>query len=242
MFGKIIEWYKSKKEFHNEAVEFVKSIIFALIIALVLRSSVVEANYIFSGSMTPTLLAGDYILVYKTAYNIRIPFSDISIFHIGNPERGDIVTFVYPHDKSKIFVKRVVGLPGDVVEIRNQKLLINNEQIHYERMPNFDSIYLSFNEHLGEHIHTIIERNERSLYGEYGPIVVPEGNYFVLGDNRDNSADSRFWGFVPYKNVLGKALVTYFSNSETLSSFPPAIINWIRGIRWKRIGVLLVNA
>ncbi len=258
MSKSVLDWFKNEKG--KEFIEFLKSIIFALIIALMLRSTVVEANYIFSGSMTPTLLAGDYILVNKLRYGVRLPnpknmvklinrfwdentvyYPSISIANFATPQRSDIITFIYPQDTSKIFVKRVIGIPGDIIEIKDQILYINNQKIKIDPNPYFDNMFLSYNEYVDNNKHTIIHRKMQSLYGNYGPVLVPENNYFVLGDNRDNSADSRFWGFVPVENVLGKALVTYFSNSETLNWNPLLIIDWIKGIRWSRMGTLLVN-
>lgn len=243
----ISDWLNNEK--NKELVEFIKSIVFALVIALVLRSSVVEANYIFSGSMTPTLLAGDYVLVNKMAYalNLRIPYYPITLARFSTPKHGDIVTFIYPQDNSKIFVKRVMGLPGDVIEIKNKQVYINNESIKLESKEDYENYYLAYKEFVENHPHMIIHRKEQSIYGDFGPIKVSENCYFVLGDNRDNSADSRFWGFVPAENVLGKSMIIYFSNSETLfpsmnsfswETFSP--VKWLQGIRWKRFGTITI--
>ncbi|MBI4650671.1 signal peptidase I [Candidatus Desantisbacteria bacterium] len=235
-----LAWIKNDK--NKEILEFIKSIVIALIIALTLRSSVIEANFIFSGSMTPTLLAGDYVLVNKMAYNLRIPFSSYDIINFKLPKRGDIVTFIYPQDNSKIFVKRVIGLPGDIIEIKNQELYINNEKIKRISTRDYDTLYSGYNEYIESKPHSIIHRKAQSIYGDFGPIVIPDNSYFVLGDNRDNSADSRFWGFVPGKNILGRALIIYFSNSETMNWKSPSPFDWIKGIRLKRFGSILLNS
>jgi signal peptidase I len=166
-------------------LENVASLALALLIVFTIRSSIVEAFKIPSGSMIPTLLTGDHIFVNKFAYGLKVPFSDLFsdqptfLIHRDPPKRGDIIVFKYPKDERVYFIKRVIGTPGDTIELRDKTLLINSKPI--ERAP------------------------------VTGPVTVPANSLFVMGDNRDFSNDSRFWGFVPLKNVKGKAMVIWLS-------------------------------
>lgn len=180
----------------SKVKEWLKSIIIALVLALFIRTFLVQAYKIPSGSMIPTLLIGDYLLVSKVSYGIRNPFKDDFLYKWDIPKRQEIVVFTYPVDPKLDFIKRVIGLPGDTVEIRNKKVFVNGEPL--------DEPYVQFTD-------KDIYPMELSPRDNYGPVKVPPGHLFVLGDNRDQSYDSRFWGFVPIHSLKGKALIIYFS-------------------------------
>jgi signal peptidase I len=178
------------------AREYAESIIVAVLLALVIRTFIVQAFKIPSGSMEDTLLIGDHLLVTKFLYGTKIPFTDTKILKIRDPRQGDVVVFEYPEDPSKDFIKRIVGTPGDVVEGKEKKVYVNGKpfenphEIHKEKdlIPN--------------------AQNPRD---SFGPVTVPPGSYFVMGDNRDRSYDSRFWGVVKSSKIKGKALIKYWS-------------------------------
>jgi signal peptidase I len=193
--------------------EYAESIIIALILALVIRTFVVQAFKIPSGSMEPTLEIGDYLLVNKFIYGIKIPFTSINLLPWKSPQRGDVIVFIYPLDPDKDFIKRVIGVGGDTVSIVNKKLYINGVET-----PDPRAVYTKNTSLLGE----------LQKLDNFGPVTVPPGNLFVLGDNRDRSFDSRFWGFVPLKDVLGKAFAIYWSWDSRESM-----------IRWNRLGHLI---
>jgi signal peptidase I len=202
-----------KKKFIKEYLE---PIVIAVLIALFIRTFVVQAFKIPSSSMEPTLLVGDYILVNKFIYGLRIPYTDTKFFPMKQPERGDVIVFIYPKDTSKDFIKRVIGKEGEKVEIVQNKIFVNGKQIedpwgHFEK---YDwSKYLQAME-------------------KFGPVVVPKDCLFVLGDNRDNSQDSRFWGFVHVNAVKGKAFVIYFSWDRFSQSL-------LDNVRWGRLAKLI---
>jgi signal peptidase I len=186
--------------------EYAEAIAIAVVLALFIRTFVVQAFKIPSGSMKPTLLVGDHILVNKFIYGIKIPFTDKTIINLGKPNRGDVVVFKYPLDTKKDYIKRVVGLPGDKVELVNKQLFINDRVT--------DDPHASY-----------------SIYGNlrnFGPVSVPAHHLFVMGDNRDESSDSRVWGFVPDAYLKGKAFLIYWSWDRT---------NF--GVRWSRLGDLV---
>jgi len=198
--------------------EYIEPIAIAILIALFIRTFIVQAFKIPSSSMEPTLQVGDHLLVTKFIYGIKIPFIKTKYFPLKNPQRGDIIVFVYPKDRSKDFIKRVIGTEGEKVEILHNKIYINDRLIedpwgHYydERTPS-----LKYPQPM-----------ER-----FGPIVVPKKSLFVLGDNRDNSQDSRFWGFVSETEVKGKALIIYFSWDRYAQSL-------LEKVRWVRFGKLI---
>lgn len=180
----------------NKVKEWLKSLVIALILALFIRTFFVQAYKIPSGSMIPSLLIGDYLLVNKIAFGLRNPFKDDFIYRWQTPKRQEIVVFTYPVDKKLDFIKRVIGLPGDTVEIINKKVYVNGKPL--------DEPYVQFTD-------KEIYPKELSPRDNFGPVKVPEGHIFVLGDNRDQSYDSRFWGFVPLHSIKGKALIIYFS-------------------------------
>ncbi len=172
--------------------EWIESIIIAFILAAVIRTFVVQAFKIPTGSMRPTLLEGDIILVNKFLYGARIPFTDLRLPEVRNPQRGDCIVFIYPENPKKDFIKRLVGLPGEVLEIRSGTIFINGKPV---LDPVFSKIYYY---------------NKGDLAEEGKVTVIPQDNYFVLGDNSASSQDSRYWGFVPKKNILGKAILIYW--------------------------------
>ncbi len=193
--------------------DWAESIIIALILALFIRTFFVQAFKIPSGSMKPTLLIGDHLLVCKFYYGIKIPFINKFIVRFNSPKHGDIIVFVYPRDKNKDFIKRIVGLPGDEIEIINKRVYVNGKLC-----PDLHAF------HSASHIYP----KEMSPRDNFGPVKVPPHKYFVMGDNRDESYDSRFWGFVDQNSIKGKAFIIYWS--------------WERPffhIRWSRIGKII---
>lgn len=214
-------------------VEYARSFFPIILLVLVIRSFIAEPFRIPSSSMVPTLHIGDFILVNKFAYGIRLPVLHSKVFDTGEPERGDVMVFRYPKkpkDKDKPdvdYIKRVVGLPGDRVGYFDKTIYLNGEPVGQEVLADdkqASSAYFETRfEHLGEQGHFIIVDNDkRPLEGE---MVVPEGHYFVMGDNRDNSNDSRYWGTVPEENLVGKAFLIWMS------------WDWdAGGIVWNRIG------
>ena len=176
--------------------EYAEAAIIAIILALFIRTFVVQAFKIPSGSMEPTLLVGDHILVNKFIYGIKVPYLNKTIIPISEPHRNDVVVFVYPVDKSKDFIKRVVGLPGEKIEIWGKKIYINGKL---------------YNDRHGVYSDEMTTVNGRDGQSHYGPVTVPPDSLFVMGDNRDKSWDSRYWGFVPLNMVRGEAFFIYWS-------------------------------
>ena len=193
--------------------ENIEAIIVAIVLALFIRTFVVQAFKIPSGSMKQTLLIGDHILVSKFIYGVKLPFSDITVIPIKKPKRGDIIVFKFPEDPGKDFIKRVIGVAGDVVEVRNKQVYINNMLLNHDH---------------GIHTDPRIIPGVFQPRDNFGPVTVPPTSLFVMGDNRDHSYDSRFWGFVDLKAVKGKAFIIYWSWDN--GSF---------GVRWNRLGHLL---
>lgn len=213
-------------------IETVVSFGLALTVVLMFKSSVFEAFKIPSGSMIPTLLVGDHILVNKFAYGFKLPFfgdwfgQPIYPFGSDYPKHGDVVVFKYPRDESIYFIKRVIGLPGETVEMRNKVLFINQKMVTRDpiaeasvekivkKLDNakYDPYSLElFEEHLDTVNHQMMIDKASYQSENFGPITVPEGYFFVMGDNRDYSSDSRVWGFVPRKNLRGKAIAVFWS-------------------------------
>lgn len=229
--------HNAKKSFFKEWVE---PFLIAAVVALFIRQFVVEAFKIPSGSMIPTLTIGDHLLVNKFIYGPRIPFTDNRFFSGAEPKRGDIIVFKFPEDESKNFIKRVVGVPGDKIEIRKGILLINDQPVPVMELKNDGdkepgSVQASLwgkprvlEESLGSVTHRIQYLRDQSGY-DFGPVLVPKESVFVMGDNRDNSQDSRVWKFVKYDKILGKALIIYWSWDG----------NDGRWLRWERIGNLI---
>lgn len=213
-------------------LENILSLGLALFLVFMVRSSVVEAFKIPSGSMIPTLYIGDHIFVNKFAYGFKLPFSDTLtdkpyyLVDREGPKRGDIIVFEFPRDRSIYYIKRVIGIPGDSIEIRNKLLYINNEAVSREPLtedqakeiftdledPKYSHVNLEvFREKVNGDGYTVMMDKNSFLNENFGPISVPQNSFFVMGDNRDFSNDSRFWGFVPMDNVKGKAMVIWLS-------------------------------
>ena len=188
--------------------EIAKVVIIALVIALGIRTFLLQPFIIPSGSMLDTLHIGDRLFVTKFSYGIHLPFMPKEIISTGEPQRGDIIVFPYPEDPSQDYIKRVVGIPGDVLEIRDKQLYRNGEAVQEAYIKHPDS--------------TLMGRRDNMP-----PTTVPSGKVFVMGDNRDQSMDSRFWGFVNKDTIVGKAFVIYWSSTD-----------WVN-IKWDRIGTML---
>jgi signal peptidase I len=198
-------------------VEYSKSFFPVILAVFLIRSFLVEPFKIPSGSMMPTLLVGDFILVNKYTYGLRVPVINNTFFEIGHPQRGEVMVFRFPKDPSLDYIKRIVGLPGDRIEYRNKQIFVNGQPVKQKEDGYYDYVAPGLNqisarklsEQLGEHNHDILlDDSNPALDGE---ITVPEGHYFVMGDNRDNSNDSRFWGFVPDGNVVGRAFMIWWN-------------------------------
>jgi signal peptidase I len=189
----------SEKKVKRKSVfrEYAEAAVIAILLALFIRTFVVQAFKIPSGSMEPTLLVGDHILVNKFIYGVKIPFINKTMIPIGTPKRGDVIVFIYPVDTSKDFIKRVIGLPGDRVEIVDKTIFINGEP--------YQDDHGYYSGPGGNLPGASIRR------APFGPETVPNNNLLVLGDNRDHSSDSRVWGFVPLSSVKGKAFIIYWS-------------------------------
>jgi len=229
--------YKKSKLRQN-----IEALAFAIILALIIRTFVFQPFKIPSGSMIPTLLVGDHLLVNKFVYGTKIPFTDIEIFPIEKIKRGDVIVFTYPNnenDRSKnglYYIKRVIGLPGDDIDLNGRSLVVNGEEVPLEYIGNYSDARNSeqfdeYEEDLFGEDHTVIFRKgkENTNRGSYIPVTkVPEGSVFVMGDNRDNSQDSRFWGFVPIENIAGKAFLIHWS----WDFGNPDLVN---KVRWNRI-------
>jgi signal peptidase I len=237
----------SKPKKKSSFREYAEALLTAVLIALVIRAFVIEAFKIPSGSMLPTLSIGDHIFVNKFIYGLRIPFTKYRILDVSEPKRGDVVVFIYPADESKDFIKRVVGLPGDDVVMEGKNVWINGHML--------TETELTVSEFPGDKRRLVVENGsmrsipfvrgwrdmafyeenldgvehltqyERNLERERFEAVVPEGYYLMIGDNRDNSADSREWGFVPRDNIKGKAMFVWLPIDKDHG-----------GIRWHEFG------
>lgn len=227
-----------------------KQLSIAILIVLVLRSSIIEPYKIPSGSMIPTLFIGDHIFVNKFSYGLKVPFSDVfmeePIFLSENtlPKRGDVIVFKYPKNESVNYIKRVIGLPGDTIAIRKKELMINDRPV---REKAHDSVAMLegiendldrktlnlFMADMDGVKHPILHDGRDMWQSDWGPITVPEDSLFVMGDNRDRSSDSRMWGFVPRKNVKGRAMFVWLNfvsgldEDQSFSFRPSRIFTWI---------------
>ncbi|MDX1387016.1 MAG: signal peptidase I [bacterium] len=250
---------KKKKKQKSSFREYTEALLVAVLIALFLRAFIVEAFKIPSGSMIPTLVVGDHIFVNKFVYGIRIPLTKKWLAKWKNPERGETIVFIYPENPKLDFIKRVVGVPGDRIRINGDDIFVNGEKVRthpvqvlgpnptnadqlklnpvtdfpegsdFKTIPSYPhwQDYEVFLEHLGEHTHL---KQEGSFdFVRNREIAVPEGMLFVMGDNRDNSKDSREWGFVPLENVKGRAMFVWLSLRHDARGK-------ITGIRWDRFG------
>jgi signal peptidase I len=214
-------------------VEYSGSFFPVIALVFVLRSFLFEPFKIPSSSMVPTLLVGDLILVNKFDYGIRLPVLNKKVINVGDPQRGDVMVFKYPKDMSQDYIKRVIGVPGDRITYENKRLTVNGKPVEYEPMEDYlddehPVYHKQFREKLPNVTHRILNTdsaptinlnqvgdfpNRENCTYSYDKFtcIVPEGNYFMMGDNRDNSADSRYWGFVPDRNIVGKAVVVWMN-------------------------------
>ncbi len=195
--------------------ENIEAIVIAVVLALFIRSFVVQAFKIPSGSMEPTLLIGDHILVNKFIYGITIPFVEKKFFQFKKPLQGDVIVFIYPVDSSKDFIKRVIAVGGDRIQIKDKKIYIN-EKLYSDGHGFYSDP------------RTVYPGDPGANRDNYGPVTVPENSVFVMGDNRDKSYDSRFWGFVDIHKVKGNAFIIYWSWESPFTNF-----------RWERIGKII---
>jgi len=224
--------------------EWLESIIVILLLAVVIRSFIVAPFKIPSSSMVPTLEVGDYLFVLRYSYGLRIPFTDIQF--IPSPaKRGEVVVFDYPEDRSKDYIKRIVGVPGDEIRYENNKLFVNGKEMPLTA-ENGRSYYLAdgsidmsmqFEEQLFDVNHAVLRKSDADLIrlkasgldvSHEGTWKVPEGFYFAMGDNRNNSRDSRYWGFVPQSYLVGKAAIIWWSWDHAKGE-----------VRWNRLGTII---
>lgn len=218
--------------------EWAKSLCIALGLFLFVRAFLVEAFKIPTGSMERTLLVGDFLLVNKMVYGAEVPFTNRRLPAMRVPHRGDVMVFRWPEDPSKDFVKRVVGVPGDTLAMQDGALVVNGstqrEQYVVHNEPEADPATEAFRWQ-----DTVLVRTAQAAHSGYhpsrnnwGPLIVPLKSYFVLGDNRDNSLDSRYWGFVPDTLIRGRPILVYYSyapdSAESLA--------WLTRVRWQRVG------
>lgn len=222
---------RAKDEKPKHIFEYARSFFPVFLLVLIIRSFIIQPYRVPTGSLEPTVMPGDFIVVNQFAYGLRLPVLRTKIYNVGEPKRGDIVLFYYPKDDSTIYVKRVIGLPGDHIAYHDKVLTINGDRIWQTPMGmdlDVESNYVIpvqvKMEVLGNVEHRIFVKPGYKL-GESFDLVVPENNYFMMGDNRDDSADSREWGFVPEKNIIGKAFGVWMSWDSDKS-----------GVRWDRIG------
>jgi signal peptidase I len=222
----------------------IEALLFAVILALLIRTFIIQPFKIPSGSMIPTLLVGDHLLVSKFIYGTKIPFSDKIVLPLTEIKHGDVVVFRYPNteldpsQKGIHYIKRVVGLPGDKIDVDGKNLLINGEEVPLDYLGNyyderFATKYDEYQEDLLGKKHIVIyEKGREDTQRGNLPVVVPPGHVFVMGDNRDNSKDSRFWGFVPIHNIEGEAFITHWSWDFDNN-------NLLNKVRWNRIFSLI---
>ncbi|ASK18439.1 MULTISPECIES: signal peptidase I [Halomonadaceae] len=202
-------------------IDYSRSFFPVLLVVLVVRSFIIEPFQIPSGSMKPTLEVGDFILVNKFAYGLRLPVLHSRFLEVDDPERGDVMVFRFPEEPSVNFIKRVVGLPGDRIRYEGKQLYVNGEPVTkalIEEGPELSPQQLLLEEQLGSVSHYIYN-NPRDPGPQMREVVVPDGHYFTMGDNRDHSNDSRYWGFVPEDNIVGRAFAVWMHWDGGLPSF-----------------------
>ncbi len=218
-------------------LEWAKSVSLAVLLFLLVRAFLVEAFKIPTGSMEGTLLVGDFLLVNKLVYGAEVPFTNRRLPAVQQPAHGDVIVFVFPVDPTKDFVKRLVGLPGDTLAMENGTLIRNGESllepyvVHSE--PDTDPAGEEFRWQRDFLVRrATVPVSYHPSRNNWGPLVVPAGHYFVLGDNRDNSLDSRYWGFVPDSLLRGRPLLVYYSYAPDST----APFDWLTRVRWNRLG------
>ncbi len=202
-----------KQKWENFLKNEAKPLLIMALSLFAFRSAIADWNDVPTGSMKPTIIEGDRIFVNKLAYDLKVPFTTWHIAQWDNPKRGDVVVFYSPADEMRL-VKRVVGLPGDRIELRNNQLLVNDEAVQYEALPQNvvnelpakeQPFHQYATEELAKHAHPVMATPALNAPRTFGPITVPEGKYFMMGDNRDNSFDSRFYGCVERRRIVGRA-------------------------------------
>lgn len=222
----------------GEFISYIKSLAIALLMALVLKHFVIEAYRIPTGSMEDTILVGDFLLANKFIYGVSVPFTNIRIPGFEDPEQGDIVIFKFPLDPSLNYVKRCIAGPGQVVEIRDKQVYVDGKLYQDDEFTKYSDREIAD------------PSSPQALRDNFGPFRVPSGQYFMMGDNRDNSYDSRFWGCVPEENVLGRALFIHWSwetdsNAPTITWSNPItlfhnigynFVHFYERVRWERLG------
>jgi signal peptidase I len=215
--------------------EWTKSLLIAFALFILIRTFLVEAFRIPTGSMENTLLVGDFLLVNKAVYGAQVPGTKSRLPAFDQPQRNDVIVFTPPHEPSKNYVKRLVGLPGDTLAMRDKVLYLNGQPVVEEYSQHADPLDVYSPDMNWQRQFLLTSQdpgNYRPTRDTWGPIVVPEHSYFVLGDNRDDSEDSRYWGFVDAGAVKGQPLFIYYSfNPRTMRRLP-----WFTEIRWGRIG------
>jgi signal peptidase I len=216
--------------------EATRSVILALLVLLVVRTAVVEAFKIPTSSMEGTLLAGDFLLVNKAVFGAEIPGLGMTLPALAEPTRGEVIVFNPPHEPTKHYVKRLIGLPGDTISMQQKRLFLNGREI--------PEPYARYSDLVGDAKHPGMLWQQHFLAGpvrrgrysptrdNWGPLVVPDGRFFVLGDNRDNSEDSRYWGFVERESIRGRPWIVYYSSAMDAAGR----FQFLRDVRWTRIG------
>lgn len=229
----------AKFKLKKEVVKEIWTLGLLLLAVFMFRSSIAEPYVVPTGSLKPVVLPGDRIFVFKASYDLKIPFTDFSLIHFGEPKRGDIIVFKFPDDPSINYVKRLIGVPGDEIEVENGWITLNGKpQEHFpaqaaeaKALDSGDPGATFYFEQLGDVKHPVQrlpDRYQRSVH-----VTVPEDHYFFMGDNRDGSNDSRSWGFVPKHYLKGKALGIWLSLDSSQG--------WIPSVRWERIGKSLTH-
>lgn len=220
--------------------EWTRPVLVAVVLFLGVRTFLVDAFLIPTSSMENTLLVGDFLLVNKIVYGAEIPGLGVRIPALRDPERGDVVVFYPPHEPGEHFVKRVVGIPGDTLEMRWKRLLVNGSVVveRYARHvdPHGDAVHGAMEWQADHRLEGRRRGRRHPTRDNWGPLVVPPDRYFVLGDNRDNSEDSRYWGFVGRESIVGKPWVVYYSVAALGSGPDETGPTWIGEVRWDRIG------
>jgi signal peptidase I len=226
---------KGEEQEENPLVEWTKSLVIAAVLFLILRTFLVQTFVITSGSMEDTLLVGDMLVVNRAAMGSTIPFTGIRIPGYSEPHRWDVLVFDPPHEETLKLVKRLVGMPGDTLRMEDAVLYINGEPqeepyIKHQDVPDETHPWMTWQrDYL---VDTVDASTYKPTRDNWGPLVIPAGHYMMLGDNRETSLDSRYWGLLERWRLEGRAVFTYFSyNKESYRPFP-----WIREVRWGRIG------
>ncbi len=233
----MIKWIK---EYLKRMWKQHKGLVYAIVAMVLVRFSFVDHYRVPTGSMIPTIMIGDDIFVYKMAYNLRFPLTDWIVFEVQKPKRGDIVVFKNPKDPSILFVKRLIGLPGDKVKSINGLLMVNGESLlkdktvapEIEEKLTYSYTPFHFREQYGDYEYTVQRLPDRFRM-ENKEFVIPENHYFFVGDNRDNSDDSRSWGMVPYEHIKGKAMRVFYNFTME---------DWTPSFAWRRIAKSLYES